>query len=359
MKMDFLVQSALKEETKQSFEELDVGQANIFVVGVGGAGCNMVNWLYKKGIKGAQIIATNTDQQHLQITEADKKILLGRNITKGLGCGGFPDKGSEAAKESLQQLKEALKDADMVFVCAGEGGGTGTGAAPVVAQLAKDAGAIVIGTVTMPFKIERARIDKAEFGLQQLRQVCDTVIVIDNNRLVQIAGNLPVTQAFAVANELIATMIKGIVETIAIPSLVNLDYADVKAIMTNGGVAAIGVGSSDTTNRVEEAVRGALANPLLEIDYKGATGAIIHVAGGPDMTLDDINRIGELVTEAMDPDANVIWGARVSDDMKGRITVMTIITGVKSPWILGKQDYRTPSPQARMVSQELGIEIIK
>jgi cell division protein FtsZ len=211
----------------------------------------------------------------------------------------------------------------------------------------------------MPFNIERARIDKAEFGLQQLRQVSDTVIVIDNNRLVQIAGNLPVTQAFAVANELIATMIKGIVETIAIPSLVNLDYADVKAIMSNGGVAAIGVGSSDTTNRVEEAVRGALANPLLDINYQGATGAIIQVNGGPDMTLDDINRIGVLVTESMDADANVIWGARIQDDMKGRITVMTIITGVHSPWILGKTDYKQPSPRQVQVSHELGIEIIR
>ncbi len=357
--MDFLVQNALKQENVKEFEGLDVGQANIKVIGVGGAGNNMVNWLYKKGIKGAEIVACNTDQQHLQITEADRKFLLGRNVTRGLGCGGFPEKGSEAAKESLQSLKESLKDSDMVFVCAGMGGGTGTGAAPVVAQVAKDAGAIVIGTVTMPFKIERARIDKAEFGLQQLRQVSDTVVVIDNNRLVAIAGNLPVTQAFAVANELIATMIKGIVETIAIPSLVNLDYADVKAIMTNGGVAAIGVGSSDTTNKVEEAVKGALANPLLDINYKGATGAIIHVAGGPDLTLDEINRIGEMVTETMDPDANVIWGARVSDDMKGRITVMTIITGVQSPYIVGKQDYRKPSAQARHVSNELGIEIIR
>jgi cell division protein FtsZ len=358
--MDFLVQSALKtEQQKTDFEGLQVGQANIKIIGVGGAGNNMVNWLYKKGIKGAEVLAVNTDQQHLQVTEADKKILLGRNVTRGLGCGGFPDKGVEAAKESLQFLKESLKDSDMVFVCAGMGGGTGTGAAPVVAQIAKDIGSIVIGTVTMPFKIERARIDKAEFGLQQLRQVCDTVIVIDNNRLVQIAGNLPVTQAFAVANELISTMIKGIVETIAIPSLVNLDYADVKAIMTNGGVAAIGVGSSDTTNKVEEAVKGALANPLLDISYQGATGAIIHVAGGPDMTLDDINKIGELVTESMDPDANVIWGARVLDDMKGRITVMTIITGVKSPWILGKVDHRQPSPKASQVSRELGIEIIR
>jgi len=357
--MDFLVQNALKQQTTTEFEGLDVGQANIKVIGVGGAGNNMVNWLYKKGVKGAEILAVNTDQQHLQITEADRKFLLGRNVTKGLGCGGFPEKGSEAAKESMQQLKESLKDADMVFVCAGMGGGTGTGAAPVIAQLAKDVGAIVIGTVTMPFKIERARIDKAEFGLQQLRQTSDTVIVIDNNRLVQIAGNLPVTQAFAVANELISTMIKGIVETIAIPSLVNLDYADVKAIMSNGGVAAIGVGSSDTTNRVEEAVRGALANPLLDINYQGATGAIIQVNGGPDMTLDDINKIGELVTESMDADANVIWGARVQDDMKGRITVMTIITGVHSPWILGKQDYKQASPRQVQVSKELGIEIIR
>ncbi len=358
--MDFLVQNALRaQEQTTQFEGVDIGQANIKVIGVGGAGNNMVNWLYKKGVKGAEVIAVNTDQQHLQITESDRKFLLGRNVTKGLGCGGFPEKGSEAAKESLQQLKETLKDADMVFVCAGMGGGTGTGAAPVIAQLSKDVGAIVIGTVTMPFKIERARIDKAEFGLQQLRQVSDTVIVIDNNRLVQIAGNLPVTQAFAVANELISTMIKGIVETIAIPSLVNLDYADVKAIMSNGGVAAIGVGSSDTTNRVEEAVRGALANPLLDITYTGATGAIIQVNGGPDMTLDDINRIGELVTETMDEDANVIWGARVQDDMKGRITVMTIITGVQSPWILGKQDYSKPSTKQVQVSRELGIEIIR
>ncbi|MBS3119471.1 cell division protein FtsZ [Candidatus Woesearchaeota archaeon] len=319
--MDFIVQNAIKsaEENGSSFDDISVGKANIRVIGVGGAGNNMVSWLYKKGIKGAEIVACNTDQQHLNITEADKKFLLGRDLTRGLGCGGYPEKGAEAAKEGLPDLKDGLKESDMVFVCAGMGGGTGTGAAPVVAKVAKETGAIVIGTVTMPFKIERARVDKAEFGLQQLRQVSDTVIVIDNNRLVQIAGNLPIEQAFAVANELVATMIKGIVETIAIPSLVNLDYADVKAIMTNGGVAAIGVGASDTNNRVEEAVTGALSNPLLDISYKGATGALIHVSGGPDMTLDEINRVGELVTEAMDEDANVIWGARVSENMKGKI----------------------------------------
>jgi len=356
--MDFIVENALKAENS-TLEFDQTGQANIKVVGVGGAGNNMVGWLYNKGVKGAEIIAVNTDKQHLDITNSDAKFLIGKEVTRGLGCGGFPERGAEAAQESLQEIKEYLKGSDMAFVCAGMGGGTGTGAAPVVAQVAKDAGAIVIGTVTMPFNIERARVDKAEFGLQQLRQVSDTVIVIDNNRLVQIAGNLPIQQAFAVANELISTMIKGIVETIAVPSLVNLDYADVKAIMSDGGVAAIGVGSSDTNIKVEEAVKGALSNPLLDISYEGATGALIHVVGGPDMTLDEVSKVGELVTESLDDDANVIWSARISEDMKGKLTVMTIITGVKSPWILGKVDYKHPSEKAKQISRELGIEILQ
>ncbi|MFO8016540.1 MAG: cell division protein FtsZ [Candidatus Woesearchaeota archaeon] len=357
--MDFVVQDAIKTQEEQQQPEFEMSQATIKVIGVGGAGNNMVSWLHKKGIQGAEIIAANTDAQHLGISKADKRLMIGQELTRGLGCGGFPNKGAEAAKESMQNIRDSLKDSDMVFVCGGLGGGTGTGAAPVVAKMAKDTGSIVIGTVTMPFKIERARIDKAEFGLQQLREVSDTVIVIDNNRLVNIAGNLPVQQAFAVANELVSTMIKGIVETIAIPSLVNLDYADVKAIMTDGGVAAIGVGASDTSNKVDEAVKGALTNPLLDISYQGATGAIIHVSGGPDMTLDEISRVGELVTEAMDTDANVIWGARVDDHMKGKLTVMTIITGVNSPWILGKRDHTQPSQQAEQLSDELGIEMVK
>jgi cell division protein FtsZ len=355
--MDLLVRSAMAQQPAVA-ESADFGQANIKVIGVGGAGNNMVSWLYKKGIKGAEVLAVNTDKQHLDITEADKKFIIGRDVTRGLGAGGFPQKGAEAAQESMLQLKETLRGSDMVFVCAGMGGGTGTGAAPVVAQVAKELGSIVIGTVTMPFNIERARIDKAEFGLQQLRNVSDTVVVIDNNRLVTIAGNLPVQQAFAVANELVSTMIKGIVETIAVPSLVNLDYADVKAIMTAGGVAAIGVGSSDTNNRVEEAVRGALSNPLLDISYKGATGALIHVVGGPDLTLDEINRVGELVTETMDEDANVIWGARVDDHMKGKLMVMTIVTGVSSPWILGKPTAKDVAQKARAFADDLGIETL-
>ncbi|MBT4174596.1 cell division protein FtsZ [archaeon] len=355
--MEFLVKNALENANTQT-EEVEIGKANIKVIGVGGGGGNATNWLYKKGVQGAEIIAMNTDKQHLDLIEADKKLLIGKNLTRGLGCGGFPQKGCESAQEEISEIRKFVANTDMVFVCAGMGGGTGTGAVPVVAKTAKEAGAIVIGCVTMPFKIERARIDKAEFGLHQLRDVCDTVIVIDNNKLVQIAGNLPVQQAFAVANELISTMIKGIVEIIAVPSLVNLDYADVKAIMSNGDVSVIGIGEADTTNRVEEAVRRALDNPLLDVSYNGATGALIHVAGGHDLKLDEVSKAGDMITEALDQDANVIWGARISDDMKGKVRVMTIITGVQSPYILGKGSERQREAQAVAVSRELGIDLV-
>jgi len=358
--MEFIIESALKNAKNMNNDfDFEVGQAKIKVIGVGGAGSNIVSWLYNKGISGADIIATNTDKQHLDISDADHKILIGRELTRGLGCGGFIEKGREAARESISQLKDSLKDADMVFVCAGMGGGTGTGAAPVIAQIAKETGAIVIGTVTMPFDIERARVDRAEFGLQQLRDVSDTVIVIDNNRLINIAGNLPIQQAFAVANELLSTMIKGIVEIIAIPALVNLDYADVKAIMSSGGVSIIGVGESNTEHRVEEATRRALTNPLLDVSYEGAQGALIHVSGGDDLLLEEVNKIGEMVTEALDRDATVIWGARIDQNMKGKLRVMTIITGVQSPYILGKLDHKKISEKAVKIGYELGIDMIK
>ena len=363
---DLINQALNTQKAQESNFDLPQTQANIKVIGSGGAGNNMVSWLYNKGIKGAEIIACNTDQQHLDMIDADKKFLIGNDITKGLGCGGFPEKGEEAARESLNELKDSLKGSDMVFVCAGMGGGTGTGSAPVIAQVAKEQGAIVIGTVTMPFKIERARVDKAEQGLNKLRKHTDTIIVIDNNRLVQIAGNLPVKQAFAVANELIATMIKGIVETIAVPSLVNVDFADVKAIMTNGDLAVIGVGHSDTASRVEEAVKGALNNPLLDISYEGATGALIHVIGGPDLTLEEISRVGELVTDSMDDDANCIWGARIDENMKGKLMVMTIITGVQSPWLVGNSDAlmdgklkSTDTFGSETEPDELSIEVLR
>jgi cell division protein FtsZ len=353
--MENLIQDALENAPVTN---TNVGEANISVIGCGGGGNNMVSWLHKKGIRGAKIYAINTDKQHLDISSADGKILIGRELTKGLGAGGFPERGREAARESLHDLKAYVKDADMVFICAGMGGGTGTGSGPVVAELARETGAIVIGTVTMPFEIERARVDKAEFGLQQLREACDTVIVIDNNRLVNIAGNLPIQQAFAVANELVSTMIKGIVETIAIPSLVNLDYADVKAIMANGDVSVIGIGESDTESRVEEATRRALTNPLLDVSYEGASGALIHVSGGDDLLLDEVNRIGEIITESLDTDANVIWGARIDPKMAGRLRVMTIVTGVSSPYILGRSSQRQTAAKAVQVADDLGIDMV-
>jgi len=344
--------------TDKKEEKLDeFGAPKIMVVGAGGAGCNAVNRLANMSIAGAQLVATNTDKQHLAIINDEiTKILIGKSVTRGLGAGGYPEIGAKAAEVSRAALEEVLEGVDMLFISAGMGGGTGTGAAPVVASLARELGAIVISVVTLPFKLEGARIIKAEAGLVTLRQSCDTVIAIENERLLKLAGNKPLKEAFGLADDLIATMIKGITETISEPSLVNLDYADVKAIMQDGGVAAIGVGVSDTTNRVEEAVKGALSNPLLEISYKGATGALIHVEGGPDMTLDEVNRIGELVTESLDQDANVIWGARVSEAMKGKVAVMTIITGVNSPWILGKADKKTRVLEAKRVSDELGID---
>lgn len=358
--MEFIVENALKQMREQevNFEAALASQANIKVIGVGGAGNNMVDWLYHKGVKGAKIIACNTDKMQLDSRDADVKILLGKELTKGLGAGGFPEVGEQAARESQQEIKEALRGADMVWICAGLGGGTGTGASPVIAQIAKELGAIVIGVVTMPFNIERARIDKAEIGLSKLRQVCDTVIVIDNNRLVEIAGSLPITQAFAVANELIATMIKGIVETIAIPSLVNLDFADVKAIMKKGGVSVIGVGESSTENRVQEAVKRALEHPLLDVSYEGATGALIHITGGEDLTLEEVNKVGELVTANIDPNATVIWGARIQDDMTGKLRVMTIITGVKSPYILGPVETKRTEEKVGF-DEDLGITVIR
>ena len=349
------------ENAKQygiNFDELKAGRANIKVVGCGGAGSNAITWLHNKGVEGAEVIGVNTDALHLSVTKADIKILIGKELTKGLGAGGFPKIGKEAAKESIAEIKKSLSGADMVFVVAGMGGGTGTGSAPVVAQLAKEQGSLVIGVVTMPFETEKARIDKAEYGLEELRQVSDTCIVIDNNRLVDIAGNLPIESAFAVANDLVSTMIKGITDTITIPSLINLDYADVSAIMRNGDVAIIGIGVSDTQNRVEEAVKQALSHPLLDIDYKGATGTLIHVTCGDDFKLEELNNVGEMITSNIAPDAQVIIGARIDKSYKGKVRVITIITGVKSPYILGRPKEQYSEPTVSM-SEDLGIKVLR
>jgi cell division protein FtsZ len=338
----------------EGLEGFDAYQARIMVFGCGGGGCNTITRLTEMDIKGAVTVGVNTDAKHLSVTKAHKKILIGRETTKGLGAGGFPDVGKKAAEESKDQLRDVLKGCDLLFVSCGLGGGTGTGSTPVIARIAKELGAIVIAPVTLPFKMEGARIRKAEDGLLTLRDSCDTVIVIENQKLLQIAGNKPLGDAFAVADNLIATMIKGITETISQPSLVNLDYADVKTIMHSGGVATIGVGVSDTKNRAREAIDMALSHPLLDVDYDGATGALIQIIGGDDLTLDEVNLIGETVSKKMNPEATVMWGARVLPEFKGKLQVITIITGVSSPYILGSK-YEEKKKVDKVLSKDLGI----
>lgn len=351
-----LQQNVEKERIEEEFN-IDLHQARILVIGVGGAGSNTISTLTEMGIEGANTVAVNTDAKHLSITKANKKILIGRETTRGLGAGGYPGMGKKAAEESRKELKDMLEGVDMVFITCGMGGGTGTGATPVIAEIAKSMGAIVIGTATMPFKMEGTRIHKAEEGLNQLRKVADTVIVIENQKLLQYCGDLSIKQAFAVADELISTMIKGITETITQPSLVNLDYADVKAIMHSGGVAAIGVGESDSSNRAQEAIDKALSHPLLEMEISGANGAIVQIIGGDDLKLDEINTIGESVYKRMNPEAQVIWGARILPQYAGKIHVITIITGVKSPYILGPVQKEELGKKTG-ISSELGIPMV-
>jgi len=338
--------------------DFEAHQAQIMVFGCGGGGCNTISRLTNMDIQGAVTIAANTDARHLAVTKAHKKILLGKDLTRGLGAGGYPEVGKRAAEESKDEIRRTLTGCDLLFVTCGLGGGTGTGATPVVANIAKELGAIVIAAVTLPFKMEGARVGKAEDGLVNLRDACDTVIIIENQKLVQLAGSKPLGEAFAVADGLIATMIKGVTETISQPSLVNLDYADVKTIMHSGGVATIGVGVSDTKNRAYEVVEQALKNPLLDVDYEGATGALIQVIGGDDMTLEEINVIGETISKKMNPDATVMWGARILPEFKGKLHVITIITGVKSPYIMGKCDeVRQAKSVAENFSKDFGIRV--
>ncbi len=318
----------------------NVGKARIIVVGCGGAGNNTINRLAKiGGIKGAETIAINTDRQHLEVTQADKHILIGRGVTKGLGAGGDPTLGYQSAEEDRRDIKEALEGANMVFVAAGMGGGTGTGSAPVVAEIAHEIDALVIGVITLPFRMEgKHRHEKAQIGLKALQRTADTVITLDNNKLLELCPHAPLDYAFSVSDEVLAEMVKGISETILEPSLVNLDYADVKAVMTDGGVAMIGVGESNTTNRAREAVEEALRNRLLEVDYTNAKGALVHVSGGPDMKLSEASAVGDYINEMIgDENAKIIWGARVDESLRDSMRVMLIITGVSSPYISGRR----------------------
>lgn len=330
--MDRTEEEAVRGSDDEDFE--DFGDPRIVVVGCGGAGNNTVNRLQNIGVDGAETLAINTDKQHLQQIEADNKVLVGTALTDGLGAGGDPEKGEQATQKARGTIKEVLDNADLVFVTAGMGGGTGTGAAPVVSEIAKDIGAIVVGMVSTPFDVERARVEKAEKGIERLREEADSIIVLDNDSLLDYVPNLPVGKAFSVMDQIISETVKGISETITQPSLINLDYADMRSIMSEGGVAVMLVGETSDNDKTE-VVNEALNHPLLDVDYRGATGGLVHITGGPDLSLNDAESIAQQITKRLDSSANVIWGSRIQDDYKGKVRVMAIMTGVESSNVLG------------------------
>jgi cell division protein FtsZ len=310
----------------------------IAVIGVGGAGCNCINRMMKGGLKSAVSIAVNTDAKHLKIVDAHKKILIGKSITRGMGAGGDPEMSRKAAEADRETLKNEIGENELAFVVAGMGGGTGTGALPVIARIAKEQGAMVVAIVTYPFNIERSRLKTAQRGIRELTSIADTVVVIDNNRLLAYAPNLPLNQAFELADSITTRAVTGIADTIMFPSLINVDYADVKAIMQNGGVAFISLGEGHGHDRVEEAIKSTLEHPLLDVDYEGARGALIHLEGGGDLTLGDAIKIGEGVTSTFADDANVKVGARINPELRGAVRVTSIVVGVKSPTIFHKEE---------------------
>lgn len=334
--METLIRDALGNAEKSM--EPEFAAPRIVVVGAGGAGSNTINRLAKVGIRGAELFAINTDKKHLSIvSESAKRVLIGQSITKGLGAGGYPEVGARAAESSKSELEKMFADVDLMFLTCGMGGGTGTGAAPVIAEIAKQQGAIVVSIVSYPFELERARLKKADEGIEKLRKAADTIIVIDNNRLVEFVPNVPIEQAFNIADEITARAVRGITETITTPSLINIDFADVRAIMGGGGISMIAVGEAKGTERVKEVVKNTLHHRLLDVDYSGATGVLLHLTGGADMTLGEANQIGEMLTEMVEPTANVIWGARLDQGFEGRIEAIAIFTGIRSPYIVGKR----------------------
>jgi len=304
--------------------------AQIKVVGIGGGGSNAVNRMIQAGVQGVEFIAVNTDAQALLLSESPQKIRIGDKLTRGLGAGGNPEVGARAAEESSEELYEAIKDADMVFLTAGMGGGTGTGAAPILAQIAHEVGALTIGVVTKPFGFEGGRRqDVAEDGVGNLRDKVDTLIVIPNDRLLQIVDKkATVEQAFKVADDVLRQGIQGISELITVPGLINLDFADVRTIMAEGGSALMSIGRGSGDTRAVDAAKAAISSPLLDITIDGARGVLFNVCGGDDLTLFEVNEAAEVIREAADPDANIIFGAVINPHMQGDVQITVIATGV-------------------------------
>lgn len=348
--------------TKSIDEELESllhkQSARVKVVGCGGGGGNSVSRMKETGIKGCEIIAINTDAQDLLYTNVDTKILIGRELTGGLGAGSNPKIGEQAARETEQEIRKKLHDSDMVFITCGLGGGTGTGSAPVVAEIAKKSGALTIGVVTLPFTVEgQKRLENAQNGLEKMAAVTDTLIVIPNDKLLEIAPELPIHTAFKVADEILTNSVKGITELITRAGLVNLDFADVKAVMTNGGVSLIGIGESDSQSRARDAVEAAMNNPLLDADVTNATGVLVNIIGGNDMSLDEYKKIMEIIGSKVAPDAKIISGAQISPDMDKSIKVLIIATGVESSQILGSDKFATSGQKD--LEKELGIDFME
>jgi len=339
----------VEDEILQMLHEL---RTIIKVIGVGGSGCNTITRMYEEGVDGAELIAINTDVQHLYYTKADRRLLIGKRRTRGLGAGSLPQIGEEAARENESEIKEIVEDADMVFITCGLGGGTGTGASPVIAEAAQEVGALTISIVTFPFTAEGAiRKSNAEAGLERLREVSDTVIVIPNDKLLEIVPNYPMQLAFKVADEILMRAVKGITELITKPALINLDFADVRTVMEKGGVAMIGLGEASGEDKAAEAVRKALKSPLLDVDVTGAKSALVNVTGGPDMTIEEAESVVEEIYSKIDPDARIIWGAMIDPELENSMRTLIIVTGVKSPQILGKKGYS--------VTKKFGIDFVR
>ena len=354
--MRSIVEEALtkaRDETiqpSQNNEDLDQILAElkteIAVIGCGGGGSNTISRMMEEGIHGAKLIAINTDAQHLIRTHADQRILVGRQRTRGLGAGSIPQIGEEAALENEQEIRAVVSGCDMVFITVGLGGGTGTGVAPVVAKAAREEGALTIAIVTLPFSAEGAiRMENAEAGLERLRDVADTVIVVPNDKLLEVVPKLPLYAAFKVADEVLMRAVKGITELITMPGLVNLDFADVRTVMERGGVAMIGMGESDSEDKAADSVKKAIRSPLLDVDISGATAALVNVVGGPDMTMEEAEGVVQEVYNRVDPNARIIWGAQIDPAMEDKMRTLLVVTGVRSPQIYGRNEKLTPKVQ--------------
>ena len=349
----------LRDIDRELAELLKKQTAKIKVVGCGGGGGNSLSRMREIGIKGGELIAINTDAQDLLYANADQKILIGKELTQGLGAGSNPKIGQEAAKESQSEIKKKISGSDMVFITCGLGGGTGTGAAPVVANLAKKQGALTIGVVTLPFTIEgRKRIENAMDGLERMESSVDTLIVIPNDKLLELAPDLPLHTAFKIADEILTNAVKGVTELVTTSGLVNLDFADIKTVMVNGGVSLIGMGESDTEQRANDAVEKAIDNPLLDVDISNAKGALVNIIGGSNMSLDECRNIIEKIGDKLSPDAKLIWGAQIAEDMEKAIRVLLIVTGVKSSQIIGGGE-SLDSKRHKEIEEELGIEFFE